>query len=67
MKVIILAILANSVFSSTQVDKTTLGNIKKLRIKSIQNMGVLQDDLECLNSKEEQDEILLEYESGGQI
>jgi hypothetical protein len=66
MKVIIIALLAISGFSSQQVDKTTRGNIKKLKIKSIQNTGQLQDDLECLNKDKGSDEITLDYESGGQ-
>ena len=50
---------------SAYLDKTTLGNIKKLTIKTIRNQGFLQDDYECLADKGN-DEILLEYESGGQ-
>jgi hypothetical protein len=46
------------------LDKTTIGRIKKLKIVSIMNLGLLQDDYECLSDKN--DEIVLEYESGGQ-
>ena len=57
-------LLLSGVFCQ-KLDKTTLGNIKKLTIKTIRNQGFLQDDYECLADKG-QDEIVLEYESGGQ-
>ena len=54
-----------SAVMAAQLDKTTLGNIKKLTIKSVRNQGALQDDEECFADKG-RDEIKLEYESGGQ-
>ena len=65
MRILLKLILALSGALSAGLDKGTLGNIKRLTIKSIQNQGKLQDDYECLASKYD-DEIVLEYESGGQ-
>jgi hypothetical protein len=63
MKNLILFVVSGVL--SQQLDKTTLGNIKKITIRSVQNLGKLQDDYDCLSDKGN-DEIQLEYESGGQ-
>ena len=51
---------------SLGIDKSTLGNVRVLKIHKVENRGKSQDNFECAKKNDLQDEISLTYESAFQ-
>ena len=48
------------------IDRSTLGNVRVLKIIKIENLGKSQDNNECAKNNDKQDEINFSFESAGQ-